>query len=95
MLQKSQERLLPVLSDSIVQSAHPSSVPAGNVRPALEEYRNNSSVPSMRCGHQACQAAVVGLVDELRRFVEERAKLVDLPKHRKLHVRHDSDRASH
>jgi hypothetical protein len=70
-------------------------VPAVNVRPALEEHRDNSSVPSMRRGHERSHAAAVGLVDQLRRFVEERSKLVDLPKLRKLHVRHDSEHASH
>ena len=52
-------------------------------------------MPSVRGGHERSHAAVVGLVDQLRRFVEERSKLIDLPKLRCLHVRHDSKHTSH
>ena len=79
-------QLLPVLPDSILQSAYPMIFPAGNVRPALEELRDDGSVPSLRCGHKRSHAAAVGLVEQLRRSVEERSKLVDLTKLHRLTV---------
>ena len=90
-----QDHLLPVLPDRKLQSAHPTIVPASNVRPALEEHCDDCSVPSVRRGHERRHASIVGLVDQLRRVVEERLKLIDPPKLRRLHVRRDSEHASH
>jgi hypothetical protein len=90
-----QRYLPPVLPDCVVQSAHPTIVPASNVRPALEEHCDDCRVPSVCRGHESRHAAVVCLIDQLRHVVEERFKLVDQPKLRRVHVRHDCHRASH